>query len=91
MCEKKVAFFTIQLSNFQNGLKITSDKSGLVVYFYQKRYPAESGSFPQRMIYVLVYNKYLTSQIGLCSLLYTGSILLSLISNFSIFAFVGSV
>ena len=52
---------------------------------------AESGSFPQRMIYVLVYNKYLTSQIGLCSLLYTGSILLSLISNFSIFAFVGSV
>lgn len=42
-------------------------------------------------VFLQIYNKYLTSQIGLCSLLYTGSILLSLISNFSIFAFVDSV
>jgi len=40
--------------------------------------------------YILIYNRYLTSQIGLCSLDDTDSILLLIISNFSIFAFVGS-
>ena len=44
----------------------------------------------KNIFYVLVYNKYLTSQIGLCSLDDMDSILSSLISKVSIFAFVGS-